>query len=134
MLLKSKNRTNNLKNNRILPKSNIITVKKWLIMLISILTKSQNPSFGFGNFFINDSGQYRSCFSQQFFIPSFWPLLIIFYQWSICPISTIWYFNLLKFKVNLITRSSKISVSKNLKLVIIKLLIIMVSCIFYLNA
>lgn len=64
MLPKLKNKTNNPKNNKTLARSSTITIKRWVTILISILNKSPKTSFIFDNFFVDDFGQYKSCFLQ----------------------------------------------------------------------
>lgn len=59
ILLKLKNKINDRKGNRILVRSNFIIVKKWVIILFNILIKNQKTSFGYGNFFINNSSQKK---------------------------------------------------------------------------
>lgn len=59
-LLISKDKTRNLKNNKILARSNAITVRKQVTMPVSIMTISQKPSFNLDNFFVKNYGQYES--------------------------------------------------------------------------
>lgn len=66
ILLKSKNKTTNSKNDKTLPRSNAITVKRWAIIPLSVLTKSQKSSFNYDNLFTDDSSYYESCFSSKF--------------------------------------------------------------------
>lgn len=64
-LLKSKNKTNKLKNDKILTKSIVIIaiiIKKFVTILINILIKSQIRSFHFGNLFVKNSSQYKNYF------------------------------------------------------------------------
>lgn len=56
ILLKSKNKTNNSKNNKILVRSSAITGKRWVNILISLPNKSQNTSFSLGNHLVDDFG------------------------------------------------------------------------------
>lgn len=65
ILLKSKNKINNLKNNRILAKLGAITIKKLFIIPINISIKSQKTSFNLGNLFINDFSKYKSYFYNR---------------------------------------------------------------------
>lgn len=53
ILSKLKNIINNIKNDKILARLNTITVKKQVILLISILIKREKTSFNHNNFFIN---------------------------------------------------------------------------------
>lgn len=53
-LLISKNKISNLRNNQILARLNIITIKKQITILVSLLIKSQKTSFNLGNFLVNN--------------------------------------------------------------------------------
>lgn len=55
-LLMSKNRTRDSKTNKALARSDVITIRKWVTMSISIPIVSQKTSFGLNNLFINDFG------------------------------------------------------------------------------
>lgn len=68
-LLKSKNKINKPKSSKALARSNAITVKKWVIMLLIIVIKNQKTSFDFKNLFIDnlgpDKGYFCSIFASQ---------------------------------------------------------------------
>lgn len=66
MLLKLKKQINNPKNNKIVERSNIITIIKWAIILLIISIKSQKTSFGQSNLLINDWNFYKHCFARDF--------------------------------------------------------------------
>lgn len=112
-LLKSKNKTKNLKNNKTWARSNTINVKKWVIMPIYILIKGEKTSFSLGKFFNNDFSQYESCF---FSVLSFWFPLLILHYWSTGFFSTIWSFHFQKLKKNLIIKLSKILALKKIRI------------------
>lgn len=118
ILLKLRNKINNSKNNKILAKSSIITIKKWVTIPINILIKSQKTSFNLNNLFINNFGQYKSCFS---FVLSLQSLLLILHYWSSCLISIIYCFHPSKLKISLTTKSSKISALKKFEVNINKI-------------
>lgn len=62
ILLTLKDRFNNTRNNKIFARSNIITVKKWVTILVSVPTISQKTSFSLGDLIDNNYSQHRNSF------------------------------------------------------------------------